>query len=84
MEDLQKRYKTEVEQAYNSIRSEVESNPQLRAKQVQQGQNTMIMQLSVDEAIKQLPQWQDFLSNQERRYSQEFAKAMEKLERELR
>jgi hypothetical protein len=83
-EDLQKRYKSEVEQAYNSIRSEVESNPQLRVKQVQQGQNTMIVQLSVDEAIKQLPQWQDFLSNQERRYSQEFAKVMEKLKRELR
>jgi hypothetical protein len=84
MADLQKRYKTEVEQAYNSIRSEVESNPQLRAKQVQQGQNTMIVQLGVDEAIKQLPQWQDFLSNQERRYSQEFAKVVEKLRRELR
>jgi hypothetical protein len=84
MEDLQKRYRAEIEQAYNSIRSEVESNPQLRVKQVQQGQNTMIMQLSVDEAIKQLPQWQDFLSNQERRYSQDFAKVMEKLKRELR
>ena len=84
MEDLQKRYRAEVEQAYNSIRSEIESNPQLRVKQVQQGQNTMIIQLSVDEAIKQLPQWQDFLSNQERRYSQEFAKVMEKLKRELR
>ena len=84
MEDLQKRYRAEVEQAYNSIRSEIESNPQLRVKQVQQGQNTMIIQLSVDEAIKQLPQWQDFLSNQERRYSQEFTKVMEKLKRELR
>ena len=84
MEDLQKRYRAEIEQAYNSIRSEIESNPQLRVKQVQQGQNTMIMQLSVDEAIKQLPQWQDFLSNQERRYGQEFAKVMEKLKRELK
>ena len=84
VEDLQKRYRAEIEQAYNSIRSEIESNPQLRVKQVQQGQNTMITQLSVDEAIKQLPQWQDFLSNQERRYSQEFTKVMEKLKRELR
>ena len=84
MEDLQKRHREEVEKAYNSIRSEVENNPQLRVKQVQQGQNTMIVQLSVDEAIKQLPQWQDFLSNQERRYSQEFVKVVEKLKRELR
>jgi len=84
MEDLQKRYRTEIEQTYNSIRAEVERNPQLRVKQVQQGQNTMIVQLSVDEAIKQLPQWQDFLFNQEQRYSQEFAKTMEKLKRELK
>jgi hypothetical protein len=84
MEDLQKRHRAEVEQAYNSIRAEVERNPQLRVKQIQQGQGTMIVQLSVDEAIKQLPQWKDFLSNQERRYSQEFAKVMEKLKRELK
>jgi hypothetical protein len=84
MEDLQKRYRAEIEQAYNGIRAEVARNPQLRVKQVQQGQNTMIVQLSVDEAIKQLPQWRDFLSDQEKRYSQEFAKVMEKLKRELK
>jgi len=84
VEDLQKRYRAEIEQAYNGIRSEVERNPQLRVKQVQQGQNTLIVQLSVDETIKQLPQWQDFLSDQEKRYSQEFAKVMEKLKRELK
>ena len=84
MEDLQKKHRAEVEQAYNSIRAEVERNPQLRGKQVQQGQSTMIVQLTVDEAIKQLPQWRDFLSNQEERYSQEFAKVTEKLKRELK
>jgi hypothetical protein len=84
MEDLQKKYGAEIEQAYNSIRTEVERNPQLRVKQVQQGQNTMVVQLSVDEAIKQLPQWQGFLSDQEKIYSQEFAKVTEKLKRELR
>jgi hypothetical protein len=84
MEDLQKRYRAEIEQAYNGIRAEVERNPQLRVKQVQQGQSTMLVQLSVEEAIKQLPQWQDFLSDQEKRYSQEFAKVMEKLKRELK
>ena len=84
MEELQKRYRAEVEQAYNGIRAEVERNPQLRVKQIQQGQSTMMVQLSVDDAIKQLPQWKDFLSNQERRYSQEFAKVMDKLKKELR
>jgi len=84
MEDLQKRYVAELEQAYNSIKAEVERNPQLRVKQIQKGQSTMVVQLSVDEAIKQLPQWGDFLSNQERRYSQEFAEVMDKLKRELK
>jgi hypothetical protein len=84
MEELQKRYRAEIEQAYNGIRAEVEKNPRLRMKQVQQGQNTMVVQLTIDEAIKQLPQWQDFLSNQEKRYSQEFASTKEKLQRELK
>jgi hypothetical protein len=83
MEDLQKKYRAEIEQAHDSIRTEVEKNPRLRVKQVQQGQNTMVIQLTVEEAIKQLPQWRDFLSNQEERYSQEFARAVEKLRREL-
>jgi hypothetical protein len=84
IEDLQKRYRAEIEQAYNGIKAQVEGNPQLRVKQVQQGQNTMIVQLSVDEAIKQLPQWREFLSSQEKRYNQEFAKVIDKLKRELK
>jgi len=84
MEELQKRYKAEIEQAYDGIRVEVEKNPRLRVKQVQQGQNTMVVQLTVDEAIKQLPQWRDFLANQEERYNQEFARAIEKLRREFK
>jgi flagellar biosynthesis/type III secretory pathway ATPase len=62
----------------------VEKDPRLRMKQVQQGQNTMVVQLTVDEAIKQLPQWQNFLSEQGKRYSQEFTSTMENLRRELR
>jgi len=83
LEELQKRYRAEIDQAYNGIRAEVEKDPRLRMKQVQQGQNTMVVQLTVDEAIKQLPQWQDFLSSQGKRYSQEFASAKEKLQGEL-
>ena len=83
MEELQKKYRTEIEQAYDGIRAEVERNPRLRVKQVQQGQNTVVIQLTVDEAIKQLPQWRDFLANQEKRYNQEFAKVIERLKRDL-
>jgi hypothetical protein len=84
LEDLQKEYGAEIDRAYNGIRAEVEKDPRLRMKQVQQGQNTMVAQLTVDEAIKQLPQWQDFLSEQGKRYSQEFASIKENLQRELR
>ena len=84
LEELERRYRAETEQAYDGMRAEVERNPRLRVKQVQQGQNTMIVQLTVDEAIKQLPQWRDFLSSQEERYSQEFARAIERLKRELK
>jgi hypothetical protein len=84
IEDLQKRHGAEIEQAYNGIRAEVERNPRLRVKQVQQGQNAMVVQLTVDEAIKQLPQWRDFLANQENEYSQEFARVIERLRRELK
>jgi hypothetical protein len=84
MEDLQKRYGAEIEQARSGIRAEVEKNPRLRVKQVQQGQNTMVIQLTVDEAIKQLPEWRDFLSTQEKRYNQEFARVIERLKTELK
>jgi hypothetical protein len=84
LEELQKRYRAEIDRAYNGIRAEVEKDPRLRMKQVQQGQNTMVVQLTVDEAIKQLPQWQDFLSDQGKRYRQEFASTKEKLQSELR
>jgi len=84
VEDLQKRYKTEMEKTYNGIRVEVEKNPQLRVKQIQQGQNNVIIQLTVDDAIKQLPQWQDFLFRHEKKYRQEFAQVMEKLKKDLK
>jgi len=84
LEELQKSYRAEIDQAHSRIRAEVEKDPRLRMKQVQQGQNTMVVQLTVDEAIKQLPQWQGFLSSQGKRYSQKFASIKEKLQRELR
>ncbi len=84
LEELQRRYRTEIDRAYDGIRAEVEKDPRLRMKQVRQGQNTIVVQLTVDEAIKQLPQWQDFLSDQAKRYSQEFASTKEQLRKELR
>ncbi|MFU8796814.1 MAG: hypothetical protein ACNA7X_05955 [Dehalococcoidia bacterium] len=84
VDGLQRKYKSEIEQIYNSIKVEVERNPQLRVKQVQQGQRMVLVQMTVDEAIRQLPQWQDFLEQHERKYGNEFARVMERLKRELR
>lgn len=84
LKDLQKTYKAEIDRAYDGMKAEVERNPRLRVKQVQQGQSTMVVQLTVDEAIKQIPQWRDFLANQEKRYSQEFAKIIDRLRRGVR
>ncbi|MEE8637105.1 MAG: hypothetical protein V3T04_03100 [Dehalococcoidia bacterium] len=76
VEDLQERYRAEAEQTYNSLRAEVEKDPRLRIRQAPQGQNTMMIQLTPDEATKELPEWRDFLSHHEKRYNEDFAKVV--------
>ena len=81
IEGLLIRQKEEMEQAYNSLKAQVESNPQLRLQQVKQGQ---VMQLTVDEAIKTSPEWNNFVANHEKRNSQEFGEVIQKLKSEVR
>ena len=84
IEGLQKRYKEGVDQAYNELKAQVERNPQLRMQRVKQGQNTIVVQLTVDETIKGSPQWKSFMTNQEKTYNQEFAGTIERLKKELK
>ena len=84
IEDLQRRAKEEKERAYNNLKANIEKNPQARMREVKQGQAKIVMRLSADEAAKQSPQWKQFLLEHERRYSQEFAKIVEKLKVELK
>ncbi len=84
IEGLQRRYKEELQQAYGNLKAQVEGNPQLRAQQVKQGQMTVVMQLTVDEAIKNNPQWKASLANHEKRYNQEFARVIEKVREEVK
>ena len=84
IEGLQGRYKDEMQQAYNNLKAQVEKNPQLRMQQVKQGQATMVMQLSVDEAVKASSEWKNFISYHEKRYSQEFATVVQKLRKEAK
>ena len=81
IEGLRIRQKEEMEEAYNGLKAQVESNPQLRLQQDKQGQ---VMQLTVDEAIKTSPEWNNFIGNHEKRYSQEFGKVVQKLKDEVR
>ena len=80
---LQRKYEDEMQQAYNNLKAQVERNPQLRMQQVKQGETTVVMQLSVDEAVKVNPEWKNFVSYHEKRCSQEFAMVMENLKREV-
>jgi len=84
IEGLQKRYIEEMEEAYSSLKAQVERNPQLRMQQVQQGQTSMVMQLTVEEAIKNSAEWKNFAANHEKGYNQEFAKVVDKLKNELK
>lgn len=84
IEGLQKRYLEEIEEAYNSLKAQVERNPQLRMQQVQQGQTSIVMQLTVDEAVKNSAEWKNFTANHEKGYSQEFTKVVDKLKNELK
>ena len=62
IEGLRGSYKDEMQQAYNNLKAQVEKNPQLRMQQGKQGQTTIVMQLSVDEAVKVNPEWKNFIS----------------------
>jgi len=84
IEGLQKRYKGEMEQAYNNLRAQVEQNPELRMQQVKQGQQTIVVQLTIDETVKTSPQWNNFVANHEKRYRQEFAETIEELKQEMK
>ena len=79
IEQLLRKYGEQVQQVYDELRAQVERDPRLRMEQVKQGQNTVVMQLSVDEAVKRNPQWRNFLSQHEGRCSQEFTRIIEGL-----
>jgi len=83
LEGLQKRYAEEYQQTHDSVKAQIERNPQLRMEQVKQGRNTAIMELSVDEAIKRNPQWREFVAHHDRRYGQAFSEALQNLQMQL-
>ena len=70
--NLKRQYNEEKNQVYQAIKSQVEQNPDLRMQQVQQGGQRIVMQLSVEDAIKMNPQYKNFLAQHETKYGQAF------------
>ena len=70
---LQQQYSGEKQQVYDALKTQVEQDPNLRMQQVQQGGQTIKMQLSVEDAIKMNPQYKNFLVQHEGKYGEAFA-----------
>ena len=82
--DLRKSYEDELQRAYAQVRAQVERDPRQRVEQVKQGENVGMVQLTVDEAVRRNPQWQEFLAQHEKRYTEEFARLIDRLKLDLR
>jgi hypothetical protein len=81
---LRKDYKKKKEEAKNILEKKIEKDPQARLKTVKQGQGMAIMQLSVEEALNENPQWKKFVKRHEKEYSQKFVNIIEKLKQETK
>jgi hypothetical protein len=83
LENLQKKSTVEKENVFNNLRSNLENNPENLLKEINQGGRKMVVQLSVEEAINQNPQWQKFVSDIHQRYEQEFKRVLDSIKAEL-
>jgi len=77
--NLIKSYVEEKNNLYNHLRKQVESNPELRIRQVSTDKGQVLIQLSPDEAVLSSSEWKDFVSHHEALYSSQFAKSIERL-----
>lgn len=76
---LIKRYKEEKNKLFGQLKKQMESNPELRVKQVRTEKGEALVQLSPDEAVLSSPQWKDFISRHEVTYRSQFARLVEKM-----
>lgn len=76
---LIKRYLGEKDKIYQQIKREVEDNPELRVRQAKTEEGEVLIQLSVDEAVRNSSQWKNFISRHELVFRSEFTRAIEKL-----
>ena len=83
LEDLSKNYLKEKEDFYSQLKSHIENNPNLLVRQINSGGKKIAVRISVEEAINQSEDWQDFLSEHEKRFSAQFSNCLRQIKEEL-
>jgi hypothetical protein len=79
LQSIQKKYEEEMKRAYNNFKLRVEKDPELRTQKIRRKDTMVVVQLPPEEAVEQLPEWKGFLLEHNRKYEQEFEKAIKKL-----
>ena len=79
LETTQQRAEAEKIQVFNEFKKAVENNPQARNKVVEQGGQKIVLKLSVEDAIKQNPQWKQFTMELEKNYEDQFEQVIAQL-----
>jgi len=83
LEDMSIRYMKEKDDFYSRLESYIENNPKLLLRQINSGGKKIMARISVEEAINQSQDWQDFLSQHEKKYAAEFSNCLKGLKEEL-
>jgi hypothetical protein len=79
LQSIQREHEEEMKRAYSNFKLRVEKDSALRTRKIKKGDTVVIVQLSPEEAVEQLPEWKNFLSEHKRKHEQEFEKAITKL-----
>ena len=83
LEDMSKNYLKEKEDFYSQLESHIENNPNLQIRQINSGGKKIAVRISVEEAISQSKDWNQFLSGHEKRYTAEFSDCLRQIKEEL-
>lgn len=83
MSNIKNSFEEEKKQAYQSLKMQIEQNPKARLREIQRGQKKVTVQLSVEEAINQNPQYKRFQLESEKKYSKQFKVFIENLKGHL-
>ncbi len=81
LEQVQKKAEAEKNQVYNQFKAAIENNPQARTRIIDQGDSKIVLKLSVEDAIEQNPQWKQYISDMENRYTEEFENIIKQIKK---